>query len=147
MKTLFKLTGRVIYELYDENRQLKERRIVPNMLVTNGRNYLSVFLAIQNHSSYFMQYIGLGSDVTPVTPSDVSLVSELPTRVAGVVSATLGVWQVVSTFNPGVNTGTINEAGLFSDATGGVMMARQVSGIMTKGPLDELVVTWQIAFS
>jgi hypothetical protein len=64
--------------------------------------------------------------------------------VAGNLSSSTNVWQNQATFGPGVNTGAITEAGLFSASSGGTMFARKVFGVYTKEAGDTVVFTWQI---
>jgi hypothetical protein len=94
-----------------------------------------------------MQYIGLGTGTNAANASDTDLQTPLATRVAGTLSSASNVWQNIASFGPGVNTGAITEAGIFSVASGGTLMARQVFGTITKGAGDSLQVTWQITLS
>lgn len=108
---------------------------------------MAAWLAAASQAGYFMQYIGLGEGVTAAQSTDTTLESPLATRVAGAITSSTNVLQNIASFGPGINTGAITEAGLFSDASGGTMLARQVFGTITKSAGDSLQVTWQITIS
>lgn len=139
--------GRIKFDLYDSSGKLKESREINNVVVTVGKNFLANWLTAATQADYFMRYIGLGTGTTAASASDTALETELTTRSAGTLSSTTNVWQNQATFGPGVNTGAITEAGIFSDSSGGTLFARQVFGVITKNAGDSLQVTWQVTFS
>lgn len=142
-----KVTGRIKLELFDESGNLKDTREINNLVVTAGKNYLAAWIAAASQAGYFMQYIGLGEGTTAAQSTDTELETPLATRVAGAVTSSTNIWQNIASFGPGVNTGTITEAGLFSAASAGTMFARQVFGAITKSAGDSLQVTWQVTIS
>lgn len=142
-----KVTGRIKLELFDESGNLKDKREINNLVVTAGKNYLAAWLAAASQAGYFMQYIGLGEGTTPAQSTDTDLETPLASRVAGAITSSTNVWQNIASFGPGVNTGTITEAGLFSVAAAGTVFARQVFGAVTKSAGDSFSVTWQITIS
>lgn len=139
--------GRIKFDLYDASGNLKESREINNVVVTVGKNYLAEWLTQATQADYFMRYIALGTGTNAANASDTALQIELSTRVAGTLTFSGNVWQNVALFGPGVNTGSITEAGIFSAATLGTMFARQVFGVITKAAGDSLQVTWQVTFS
>lgn len=147
MEELIKITGKVRIELFDENGNKKEERYNPNLVVTAGKNYLATWLTAATQSDYFMRYIALGTGTNPAAIGDTVLQIESATRVAGVLTSSLNVWQNVASFGPGVNTGAITEAGLFSASTSGTLFARQVFSVINKAAGDTLQITWQITLS
>lgn len=84
-----------------------------------------------------------GTNTTTITSVD----SGTGLTVGSTSGWVVNVWQNVASFGPGVNTGSITEAGLFSASTGGTMFARQVFGLVSKSGTDTLVVTWQVSFA
>lgn len=142
-----KVTGRIKFDLYDPAGNLKETREIKNVVVTVGKNYLATWLAAATQADYFMRYIGLGTGAAAANASDTGLQTELATRVAGNLSSISNVWQNQATFGPGVNTGAITEAGIFSASAAGTLLARQVFGVINKAAGDSLQVTWQITFA
>ena len=147
MEEKLKVTGRVNYKLFDSDGQLKEQRDIDNLVVTVGKNYLAAWLDAASQAGAFMQYVALGTGVTAASAGDTALQTELATRVAGTESSSTNVWQNVATFGAGVDTGAITEAGLFSAAAAGTMLARQVFSVINKAAGDSLQVTWQITLS
>ncbi len=147
MEEMIKVTGHIDLKLYDENGQLKDQREVKNLVVTAGKNYLATWLTAATQSDYFMRYIALGEGTNPAAIGDTTLQTELATRVAGVLTSALNVWQNIASFGPGVDTGAITEAGLFSASTVGTLFARQVFSVINKAAGDTLAITWEITLS
>jgi hypothetical protein len=147
MEEKVKLTGRFLVELFDENGKRKDLRIVENVVVTVGKNFLADWLTQATQTDYFMRYLALGTGTTAASASDTGLETELSTRVAGTLTDSTNVWQNQGTFGPGVDTGAITEAGIFSASSGGTMFARQTFPVVNKGAGDSLQLTWQVTFS
>jgi len=141
------LKGHITIKLYDANGVLKEHRDINNVVVTVGKAFLAAWLTQSTQSDYFMRYVGLGTGASAASASDTSLQTELSTRSAGNLTNSTNVWQNQATFGPGVDTGAITEAGLFSASSAGTMMARQVFAVVNKGASDSLQLTWQITLS
>jgi hypothetical protein len=55
--------------------------------------------------------------------------------------------QYVATFNPGVGTGAITEAGLFNASSAGAMLCRTVFNVVNKDTEDTLTITWKVIVS
>lgn len=147
MEEQIKLTGHIRLKLFDAQGNLKAVRGVDNVVVTVGKNYLALWLTQATQSSYFMGYLALGTGTNAASASDTALQTELSTRVAGTLSSSTNVWQSQATFGPGVDTGAITEAGIFSASTSGTMFARQVFAVVNKAAGDSLQLTWQVTFS
>lgn len=148
MEELLTLTGHINFKLFDANGSLKEERSIKNVITTVGKAYLATWLATATQSDYFMKYVGLGTGSTAASAADTDLQTPLPTRAVGTITAPGGaVWQSLSTFAAGINTGAITEAGIFSASSGGTLMARQVFTVINKAAGDNLQVTWQITIS
>ena len=142
-----KLTGHINFKLFDANGNLKAERDIKNVVVTVGKVFMASWLAAATQADYFMKFVGLGTGVTAASASDTTLETPLPTRATATVSSTGSVWQSVSNFGAGVNTGAVTESGIFSASSGGTMLARQVFATINKGASDTLQVTWQITIS
>lgn len=139
--------GRIKFDLFDSSGKLKETREINNVVVTVGKNFLATWLTAATQSTFFMQYIGLGTGTNAANASDTALQTELGTRVAGTLTPSSNVWQNVASFGPGVDTGAITESGIFSASTSGTLFARQTFAVINKGAGDSLQVTWQVTFS
>lgn len=139
--------GRIKFDLYDASGNLKDSREINNVITTVGKNFLAAWLIAATQSDYFMKYIALGTGATAASASDTTLQTELPTRVIGTLSSSTNVWTNSALFGPGVNTGAITEAGIFSASIAGTLFARQVFAVINKAVGDSLQVTWQVTFS
>lgn len=146
-KESLKVTGHISLRLFGPDGLLKESREVKNVVVTVGKNYLALWLTQGTQSDFFMRYLALGTGVTAASASDTALQTELATRVAGALTSSTNVWQNQATFGPGVDTGAITEAGIFSASAAGTLFARQVFPVVNKGAGDSLQLTWQVTFS
>lgn len=139
-------TGHISLRLVGPDGSLKESRDIKNVVVTVGKSFLAEWLTTAQLTG-FMQYIGLGTGTNAASASDTALQTELSTRVAGMLTFSANVWQNQATFGPGVDTGAITEAGLFSASSGGTLFARQVFPVVNKAAGDSLQLTWQVTFS
>jgi hypothetical protein len=142
-----KLKGNISIKLYDKDGNLKDERDINNVIVTVGKNYLAAWLAAASQAGKFMSYVALGEGTTPAAAEDDDMEDPLSPRILGTLSANNSVWQSIAVYNPGVCTGAITEAGLFSAITAGTMFAHQVFGTITKTELDSLTLTWQVTIS
>jgi hypothetical protein len=147
LKDSLKITGKVTIRVFDENMVLIHEETNSNLIVSVGKTYLASWLAAASQVGEFMSYIALGTGNTAPTPGDTGLQSPLPTRVQGVLLASLNTWQNTATFGPGVDTGTISEAGLFSAISSGTMFARNVFSPVSKLAGTTVQVVWQITFN
>jgi len=147
IKQALKMTGHITFKLFSKEGELKDTREVKNVIVTVGKTYLASWLIAATQSDYFMRYLAIGTGTTAAQASDTALETEVGTRVAGTLTSLSNVWQSQATFGAGNGTGTITEAGIFSAASAGTMLARQVFGAITKDAGDSLQVTWQVTFS
>lgn len=139
--------GRIKFDLYDSSGKLKESREINNVVVTVGKNFLATWLTQSTQADYFMRHIALGTGTNAATAADTALQIESATRVAGTLTPSGNIWQNVALFGPGVNTGAITEAGIFSASVAGTLFARQVFAVINKAAGDSLQVTWQVTFS
>lgn len=100
-------------------------------------------------------WMAVGTGGVAATGADTLLTTEISgSRTAFTASSTsliansgvLDAIQWVTTFNPGVGTGAIIEAGIFNIATfnTGTMFARTFFPVINKGANDTLTITWKI---
>ena len=141
------LKGHINIKLLDENGQLKSEVDKHNVVVTVGKNFLAAWLAASSQSTGFMPYVALGTGTAAADASDTALDTETGSRVAGTLSSSTSTYTNQATFAPGVSTGAITEAGLFSANSGGTMFARQTFAVQNKLAGDTIVFTWNISIS
>lgn len=147
MKESLKITGKVTIKVFDENMKLIQEQTSSNLIVSVGKTYLAAWLAAASQAGEFMSYIALGTGNTAPTAGDTGLQSPLSPRVQGVLLSSLNTWQNTATFGPGVCTGTLSEAGLFSAITSGTMFARNVFAPISKLAGTTVQVVWQVQFN
>lgn len=149
LKDQVKLRGKITFRLFGSDGELKEVRVIKNLVVTAGKNFTASWLAASpsSISDQFMKYLAIGTGTTAPAAGDTALETEVGTRVAGTISSSTNVWQHQGTFDAGNGTGAITEAGLFNASSGGTMLARQTFSAINKASGDSLQLTWQITIS
>lgn len=141
------LKGHINLKLYDSEGKLKSEVDKANLIVTAGKNFTAAWLAAATQSVPFMNYIALGTGTASPVVGDTTLGTEIGTRVAGTISSNTSIWTNQATFGPGVSTGAITEAGVFSASSGGTMLARQTFPVQNKLAGDTIVFTWNVTIS
>lgn len=139
------VTGQLSYVLKDSSGNIKEQNTGPNLIVAVGKAQLAALLA--GTSSTVMGFMAVGSSSTAPTSTDTTLVSELARVAFTSTTPVSNVVTYIANYNAGVGTGTIQEAGLFSAITSGIMLSRSTSITVTKTAGDTLQITWTITFN
>ena len=142
-----KLTGCLDIVLTDALGNIKEKRHVPNTVVTGGKELIAERLVTQSISIGHMTHMALGSsNSSPANAGAVDIVL-VGTRQTLTPSRSGAIITYQCTFGPTVSTGTIQEAGIFNAATGGTMLCRTVFGTITKGASDTLAISWTVTIN
>jgi hypothetical protein len=150
MQDQIKATGELQIVLKDENGNVKDERLVKNLVVNVGKNFL-VSRALGT-SSAVMSAMAVGTNSTVAATSDTTLGTETA-RVSGAnfvaaVGSSSNILSYTGTFGPGVGTGSLTEAGIFnSTTTGGVLLARTVFSVINKAAGDSLAIAWNITLN
>lgn len=120
----------------------------PNLVVTAGKSWVADRMA---NANTVMTHMAIGTGTNAAAPADTTLQTEAKrntlTTSGGTVAA--NVITYACTFAAGEGTGAIIEAGIFDAATTGDMLARTkfTSGVVNKGALDSMTITWAITVS
>jgi hypothetical protein len=139
-----KITGNLEIKLLDKNGDVKDSRIVKNLVVTAGKEFIAARMV---GTPTVMSHMAIGSDNTAADVGDTALGSELG-RVALASSTSTGaVVTHTATFGAGVGTGAVVEAGIFNASSGGTMQCRSVFPVVNKGADDGMSITWTITVS
>ena|SRR6185437_11246204 len=150
-KDAFQMKGSVSVRLIGPDGAVKQSHEAKNLVVTVGKTYLASWLAASSQASKFMSYVGVGTSSTAAASGDTALGSELSgggyARQQGALTSASNVWTNTVTFSPGVATGAVTEAGLFSVSTGGTLFAHQVFTAYNVKAADTLVVVWSLTFN
>lgn len=151
MQENFNVRGTLDLVLKDADGNIKEERHEKNLIVTVGLAH--VVSRLKDATATVMTHMGLGSGSTAAATAQTDLVSALGSRVVFDDAPTLlttttanDTIQFVATFPAGTGTGAVIEAGIFNAITAGTMLSRTVfaSGVINKGALDSLTITWKI---
>lgn len=141
-----KANGSLVMTLTGADGKVKEQ-FEHNLVVNVGLAHIVGRMI--DASRAVMSHIAVGASTTAAAAGDTALGSELG-RVALTATtqvdtnATGDSVQYTCTFNPGVATGAVTEAGIFNAANGGTMQSRTVFPVINKGELDTLSITWKI---
>lgn len=120
-----------------------------NIIVNVGFDFIADAIGKSSSRPAVMGYIALGTDTgTAPAAAQTALVAEL-SRIAATYAHTAGtkILTFSATFNAGVATGAIAEAGVFNDATVGTMFDRVQFSVVNKGALDVLTATFTFTMS
>lgn len=137
------MRGRFTAKLFDEHGVEKQRVEGPNVVCTNGKEFLASFLysAAAAASTFTCKYLAIGTDSTAEAVGNTALGTELA-RHTGTVSYVSGaIYRVTATFAAGTGTGAIAEYGVLSSSTGGTLLNRDTEDVINKGASDSLTVT------
>lgn len=143
------LNGRYIVTLYGPDGREKITRESPNVVCTNGKEFLASFLssAAAAASTFTCKYLAIGSDNTAANAANTALGTELSRTTATVSYVSNQIYQLTCTFATGSGTGNVYEYGVFSSSTAGTLLSRDVDALITKGALDTLKVIYQLTVS
>lgn len=144
-----RLIGRYTAQLYGPDGLLKKEIIGPNVVCTNGKEFLASFLysAALAAATNTCKYIAIGSDATAEAASNTAMGTELSRHTGTVSYVSNQIYQIKATFATGSGTGSIYEYGCFSSNTGGTLLSRTTKALITKGANDTLTVTYQLTVS
>lgn len=140
-----KVTGTVVLEIRNEHGEVTDRR-VSNTVVNAGKNVIADRMKAAPTKGA-MTHMAVGSGVGSVNLTDTNLVTEVARTALASTVVTGSAITYTANFNPGTGTGSLSEAGLFNDPTIGDMLARTNFGVITKGALDTLTVTWTVTIN
>ena len=132
--------------LVGEIQVLKNSEVVlekKNLIVQVGKNFLAN--AVINSSSSPFVGMAIGTGTTAASSSDTTLETEVARAAFTSSSVSTNVVSLSNTYGAGTGTGSISEAGIFTNATsGGTMLSHVVFSPIGKGSLDTLTINWTI---
>ncbi len=134
-----KATGKVQFELNGE--------VVhsTNLVVDVGLAWIAERVAAATANP--MSHMAVGSGTTPPAAGNTALENELGRAPLDSTAHNGNQMTLVTTFQAGVGTGALTEAGVFDASTAGTMLARTTFPVINKGADDILIVTWVITFA
>lgn len=136
------VTGELKLTLTRPDGHVKHEVIIPNLVVTTGKNYIAS--RMKDASATAMTHMSIGTGSTAAAAGNTTLGSEAG-RVA-LTSTTVSTNNVayVATFPAGTGTGAITEAGILNASSGGTLLCRTVFSVINKGAADTLGITWTV---
>ena len=136
------LTGELKLTLTRPDGHVKHEVIVPNLVVTTGKNFIAS--RMKDATATAMTHMAIGTGSTAAAAGNTTLGSEAG-RVA-LTSTTVSTNNVayVATFPAGTGTGAITEAGLFNASSSGTLLCRTVFNVINKAAADTLGITWTV---
>ena len=137
-----KVTGELKLTLTRPDGHVKHEVIIPNLVVTTGKNYIAS--RIKDASATAMTHMAIGTGSTAAAAGDTALGSEAG-RVA-LTSTTVSTNNIayVATFPAGTGTGAITEAGILNASSSGTLLCRTVFSVINKAAADTLGITWTV---
>ena len=128
-----------------EDGQVKDERVVDNLVVTAGKNFIASRMT--GTASAVMSHMGIGTGSTAAAAGDAALGAEVG-RVALTSGSTANaVTTYVATFPAGTGTGAIAEAGVFNASSSGTMLCRTVFSVVNKGASDQMTINWTVTIA
>jgi len=120
---------------------------VNNMVVTAGKEWIAS--RMQGVVDGVMTHMAVGTGTVAAAAANTTLGTELArqalTTSGGVVAG--AVITYASTYAAGTGTGAITEAGILNASSSGTLLARTVFGVINKGALDTMTISWAVTIS
>lgn len=118
--------------------------IVPNLVVTTGKNFIADRL---KNNTTVMSHMAIGTGSTAAAAGNTALGSEAGRVALTSSTVTDNAVAYVASFGAGTGTGAITEAGLLNASSSGTLLCRTVFSVINKGANDTLGITWTVTIS
>ena len=139
-----KVTGELKLTLTRPNGHIKHEVIVPNLVVTAGKNFIADRL---KNNTTVMSHMAIGTGSTSAAAGNTALGSEAGRVALTSTTVTNNAVAYVATFAAGTGTGAITEAGLLNASSSGTLLCRTVFSVINKASADTLGITWTVTVS
>lgn len=141
-----KITGTLHITLTDKEGNIKDQRIIKNLVVSAGLNFIASRMA--GTSPSVMSHMAIGTGTATPAASDTDLQSIAGSRESiDSTTVTNNTVAYVAVFEAGDQTGAITEAGIFNASSGGDMLCRSTFTAVTKEADENMSITWTITVS
>jgi hypothetical protein len=141
-----KLQGTLHITLTDKHGNVKDQRIIKNLVVNTGLNFVASRMV--NTSADVMSHMAIGTGSTSPAAGDTDLASIAGAReLLDSITLSDNTVTYVAAFEAGDQTGEISEAGIFNASTGGDMLCRSTFTAVTKEADENMSITWTITVS
>jgi|TARA_R110000822_G_scaffold8543_2_gene33486 hypothetical protein len=134
--------GKLHVALYGPDGALKEERLVTNVVVDDGLDYIAS--RVKDASATAMSHMACGSNATAAAAGNSALGTELGRVALTSTTVTNASVQYIGDFPAGTGTGAVVEAGILNASSGGTLLCRTVFAVVNKGAADTLKITWTV---
>ena len=141
---LIEVKGELKLTLTSPQGNLKHEVIVPNLVVTAGKNFIADRL---KNNTTVMSHMAIGTGSTAAAAGNTALGSEAGRVALTSSTVTDNAVAYVASFGAGTGTGAITEAGLLNASSSGTLLCRTVFSVINKGANDTLGITWTVTIS
>ena len=141
---LIKVKGELKLTLTSPQGNVKHETIVPNLVVTAGKNFIADRL---KNNTTVMSHMAIGTGSTAAAAGNTALGSEAGRVALTSSTVTDNAVAYVGSFGAGTGTGAITEAGLLNASSSGTLLCRTVFSVINKGANDTLGITWTVTIS
>ena len=142
---LIKVRGELKLTLSSPQGNVKQEIIVPNLVVTAGKNLIASRL--KDTTDAAMTHMAIGTGSTAAAAGSTALGSEAGRVALTSTTVTNNAVAYVASFGAGTGTGAITEAGLLNASSSGTLLCRTVFSVINKGANDTLGITWTVTIS
>ena len=140
-----KVTGELKLTLTRPDGHVKHEVIIPNLVVTTGKNYIAS--RMKDASATAMSHMAIGTGSTAPPAGNTALGSEAGRVALTATTVSNSDVAYVATFPAGTGTGAITEAGILNASSGGTLLCRTVFNVINKAAADTLGITWTVTVS
>lgn len=116
-----------------------------NLVVDTGHVLMASRLVANTNAA--ITHFGIGTGTTAAAAGQTALVTQVVRVAVDSATSSAKVATIVATVAAGTGTGTVEEIGLFNASTSGSMIARALTGTITKPAGLGLVFTWTVTVS
>ena len=137
-----KVTGELKITVTNDEGNVKKEIIVPNIVVTDGKEYIAS--RMKDATATAMSHMAIGTGSTSAAAGDAALGTEAGRVALTSTTVTSNAVAYVATFPAGTGTGAITEAGILNASSNGDLLCRTVFSVINKGAADTLGITWTV---
>ena len=138
-----KVTGELKLTLTRPDGNVKHEVIIPNLVVTTGKNYIAS--RMKDATATAMTHMAVGTGSTAAAAGNTTLGSEAGRVALTSTTVTNNDVAYVATFPAGTGTGALTEAGIFNASSSGTLLCRTVFSVINKAAADTLGITWTVS--
>ena len=136
--------------LRDASGSVTQEVTVPNLVVNTGLAYIASRMKDTTATAMSHMAVGNGDQAGGAAnpaPGDTALQNQLARVALTSTTVTANAIAYVASFNAGVGTGAITEAGILNASSGGTLLCRTEFAVINKGASDSMTITWTVTIS